>query len=89
MAGLYTELRCSICFAAVASFLFAGEKHVVAGHCIYSTMTGYMYPYGAVTESYIIENFYGDCELLCFSNAICVAANVRILSNGSTVCEFR
>ena len=52
-------------------------------------MTGYIYPYGVVNERYIVDDFNGDCELLCYRSSSCVGANVRRLSNGSVVCEFK
>ncbi|KAK2143578.1 hypothetical protein LSH36_830g00006 [Paralvinella palmiformis] len=70
-------------------FLLAINYATISGLCIYYTMTGYIFPYGAISEKYIIDNFNGDCEMLCYNNSSCVGANIRATANGSIVCEFR
>ena len=75
--------------AFVGGFLLAINDATISGLCIYYTMTGYIFPYGAISEKYIIDNFNGDCEMLCYNNSSCVGANIRATANGSIVCEFR
>ena len=73
----------------IASFLLLSLQQPADGQCIYSTKIGYIFPYGVINETHIVEDFNGGCELLCYKSSTCLGANVRRLSNGSIVCEFR
>ena len=78
-----------ISFELLVNLVTVGERSLANGQCIYSTMTGYIFPYGTIKETHIIDDFAGDCELLCYKSRTCVAANTRRLKNGTVVCEFR
>ena len=41
----------------------------------------YILSYGTINETHIINDFAGDCELLCNKSRTCVAGNVRQLNN--------
>ncbi|KAK2140849.1 hypothetical protein LSH36_1228g00054 [Paralvinella palmiformis] len=89
MATLQKSSSQYMFYVFVLILQFMTLQNPINGECIYSTMTGYIYPYGVVNERYIVDDFNGDCELLCYRSSSCVGANVRRLRNGSVICEFK
>ena len=57
--------------------------------CIFSTAHNLKAPNISVIESHIVENFYNDCEFLCYTNPDrCIAANVVRREDNTYSCEF-
>ena len=74
----------------MASFpLLIASRPLVTAQCIHYTKAGYVYPNGIITETHVIGDYNVDCEILCYNSRTCVGANVRKLTNGTIICEFR
>ena len=77
------------CVLSVLMLLMMSWRGVRTNQCIFSTVNNLKAPNISVIETFIVTDFYNDCEFLCYENpSRCIAANVIPADDNRYLCQF-